>query len=397
MPGKHALLSASGAKRWLSCPPSARLEADLPDTDTVFSTEGTLAHKLGELELAKFFELESYKSERSYKSRLNNIKKDDQYSQSMQDYIDEYVSFIAERYGVLRKDCPDTKIFLEQRLDFSNVVPGGFGTGDVVIVAEPVMEVIDLKYGKGVEVDAEDNAQLRLYGVGALNEHLMLYGIEEVRMTVYQPRIGNISTETLTKNQLMLWAYEQVKPTAMLAYEGQGEFDSGEWCRFCKVRATCRKRAENNLEMAKYDFAKGPELSVDEIPAVLAKCIQLEKWAKDVQEYALSQSRDHGVRWNGWKLVEGRSRRVYTDSVDVLAALRAFGCVDEAILKPAEPRSITDLTKTIGKKAVSECLEIPGLIIKPPGKPVLVPEEDKRTEIGSAASAAKDFESEEDE
>jgi len=391
MPGAHALLSASGAKRWLNCTPSVLLEAKIPEEESDYAAKGTLAHALADVELKSYLgEITS----RTVSIRKNKIKKNDMYSPAMQDYIDEYVTFIAEKITEAKQACPDAIVLLEQRLDFSEYVPGGFGTGDVVIIAEPYLEVIDLKYGKGVAVDATENPQIRLYGLGALEEYSMLYDISVVKMTINQPRLESISTEELSAEVIRRWGINYVMPRAKLAAAGEGEFCAGEWCQFCKLKATCRKRAEENLAMAKYEFAEGPELAPDEISTILEKCIALAKWAGDIKDYALTQARDHGIRWDGWKLVEGRSSRSYRDKEEVIKALRVYGCSDDQTLKPTEPKGITDLTKAIGKKSFYHCLEAQGLVTKAPGKPALVPESDKRQEIGSAASAAEDFQEE---
>lgn len=243
------------------------------------------------------------------------------------------------------------------------------GQGDVLIIADDTMEVIDLKYGKGVPVSAEDNSQMRLYGLGALDGYGYLYDIQTVRMTIVQPRLDSVSTEDLPATDLITWGDDYVKPRADMAAAGEGEFAAGDHCRFCRARSTCRKRAEENLELAKYDFREGALLSTDEVGDVLGRIDQLQKWAEDIKKHALDQAEKHGVRYPGWKLVEGRSNRIYSDRDAVQAALLEGGFVEDKILTPRELLGITAMEKAVGKKKFEELLS--DLIIKPVGKPTL--------------------------
>ena len=244
MPDTHALLGPSGAKRWMSCPPSARLEESFQEESTDYAAEGTLAHKLAE-QILRYNNGEI--SKKALTGRLNKLKADPLYNQEMQDYIEDYANRVWEVINETKASCPDALILFEQQLDFSEYVPEGYGTGDVVIVADDMVNVIDLKYGKGVGVSAEDNPQLRLYGLGAYLEHSMLYDIRRVRMTIIQPRLENISTEEMAAEELLDWAETEVKPKAALAYVGEGDFQVGEHCRFCRARKTCRAKANSNL------------------------------------------------------------------------------------------------------------------------------------------------------
>lgn len=382
----HAKLSASGSKRWLSCTPSAKLEDNFPDSTSEFAMEGTAAHELSELYLQLHTE---QISKTQFTRRYNKFKKEVEfYSQEMDDYVQTYVDFVLERVAAAKALSQDAIILLEQRLDFSQWVPEGFGTGDVVLIADGIMEIIDLKYGKGVPVSAEDNSQMRLYALGALSQFGMLYDIEQVQMTIVQPRLDSISSDEMEADALLAWADEFVKPRADMAMAGEGDYAAGEHCRFCKARFTCRVRAEANLEMAKYEFQAPPLLSPEEIGDILAKAEELQKWAKEVQGYALAQAEKHGVRFPGWKLVEGRSNRKYADEEAVIQTLQAEGYEEEAIFEK-KLFGITAMEKSIGKKTFAEVLA--DLVIKPTGKPTLVPESDKRPELNSTASAVADF------
>ena len=234
MPNKHAMLSASSSARWLACPPSAQLCAALPDTVTDYALEGTCAHELAE-----------YKVQRLLGNPASNPTENlDFYDTEMEDCTDSYAQYIAEQLSTLQEPM----VLVEQRLDFSRYVPDGFGTGDCVIVAENVLTVIDFKYGKGVAVSADHNSQMMLYALGALELFDALYDIAEIRMVIFQPRTQNLSECIMPLSELLHWAETELKPKAALAARGEGEFSAGEHCRFCKVKATCRKRAEYNLQ-----------------------------------------------------------------------------------------------------------------------------------------------------
>lgn len=377
----HAILSASGAHRWIECPPSARLEEQFPDEPSPYAEEGTVAHELAEIRLKQALGERVRLSPRVTKSQF--------YNEAMEDHIADYVALVMERITAHRANTTDPRIMFEQRLDYSRWVPDGFGTGDVVIVSDLGAEVIDLKYGQGVRINAEGNPQTRLYGLGAYEAFSALYDIERVYMTIVQPRLDHISTEELGIGALLEWAEEVIVPAAQLAYAGEGAFRPGEHCRFCRARYTCRARAEANLDLARYEFAAPATLSPDEIAEILT---QLERdflsWVSDIQTYALDQAVNHGVKFPGWKVVEGRSNRRYADEKAVKAVLRDAGYTDDQILR-MDLRGITDIEKLLGKKRFAELLA--DYIIKPAGKPTLVPESDKRPEISSKASAAADF------
>lgn len=383
----HALLSASGSARWLACTPSARLEEQFPSTTSEYAEEGSFAHALADLKLSRAIANTIKPSE--FKKRLAEMQKHPLYSPAMEEYVDQYVTQVSEIFMAAKKKCKDTLVMLEQRLDFSEWVPGGFGTGDVVIISDGILEVIDLKYGKGVPISAENNSQTRLYGLGAISTFDMLYEFDLVRMTIIQPRLDSTSTEEMSVENLLLWAENELAPKAQLADAGKGDFEAGSHCRFCRARATCKARADYNLELAKYDFQESLLLSDEEIAEVLAKADQLKAWASDVETYALEQARDHGIKYPGWKLVEGRSNRKYTDEKAVAETLTNAGYEKVKIYKPQELLGITAMEKVLGKKMFGELLK--DLVIKPAGKPTLVPENDKRPEINSLQSAIDDF------
>ena len=371
---EHAILSASGAKRWLACTPSARFEEQFEDKGSDFAAEGTVAHALAEGLLLDV---------------KNPIARESEfYDQAMEDYIQSYCDFVKERFAEARAKTKDAILLLEQRLDFSEWVPEGFGTGDVVIIADGQLEMIDLKYGKGVPVEAEGNPQLRLYGLGAYNTFNLLYDIKSVRMTIAQPRLDSITSCEMLVEDLLDWAENDVKPRAALAFAGKGEYKPGDHCQFCKGKAVCRARAEHNLQLARYDFLSPNILMPDEIADILGRIDELVSWAGTIKDYAQEQAEKHGVKWPGYKLVEGRSNRKYSDQDAVADALTTAG-IEEALIFERSLLGITAMEKTIGKKRFEELLA--DLIVKPAGKPVLVPETDKRPEIGSTQSALADF------
>ena len=359
----HAKLSASSSARWLACPPSALLNAKVADTASDFAREGTCAHELAEYKVNKLLG-------HNVRDPTENL---DFFDSEMSECTDSYVQYIAEETAKYHQPV----VMVEQKLDFSSYVPDGFGTGDCIIVADEVLTVIDFKYGKNVLVSAESNSQMMLYALGALELFDILYDIAEIKMVIFQPRMQNVSEYTISVTELTDWAEHTLKPTATLAAEGKGEFQVGEHCRFCKVKATCRKRAEYNLMLAQYDFAMPAELEDTEIEAILEKADKLVSWVNDIKDYALSQALA-GKRWRGWKLVEGRSTRKYTDENAVAEAVKANGA------DPYEHKvlGLTAMQKLLGKKQFEELLG--GLIYKPQGKPTLVPELDKRPEWSSA-------------
>ena len=371
--GRHALLSASSSHRWLNCPPSARLCEGYEDKGSEYAQEGTDAHSLCEhkLKLALGMETTAPTDSLSF------------YNEEMEECACGYAAYVMELVEEAKKTCKDPVVLIEQRLDFSRFVEEGFGTGDCVIIADGTLYVIDYKHGKGVEVSAVENPQMMLYALGALELFDGIYDIDTVRMAIYQPRRENVSVCVMSKDDLLQWAYNDLMAKAKLAYEGGGEYACGDWCRFCKAKAACRKRAEYNLELAKYDFEMPATLDDVEIAAVLARADELAAWAADVKEFALQQALS-GVKYDGWKIVEGRSNRKYTDE-DAVA-----DTVSKAGFDPYEPKllGITAMEKLLGKKKFAELLA--GLVEKPQGKPALVPVTDKRPEMNTAQEDFKE-------
>ncbi|MCW6085148.1 MULTISPECIES: DUF2800 domain-containing protein [Clostridium] len=374
---KHAILSASGASRWLACPPSARLEENYPNKSSEFAKEGTLAHELGELGLKKNLELITT---RKYNSEFKKIEADKLFTKDMPDYVEVYVDTCMEKVAEAKAKTPDALFKIEQRLDFSEWVPDGFGTGDFVIIADGTMEICDLKYGKGVPVSAVNNKQMRLYALGAIAEFSFLYDIENIKMTIIQPRLDSISTDEMEVEELLKWAEEELKPIAKLAYEGKGEFCAGDHCKFCRAKAICKARADKNMELAKYDFQEPNTLDNNDIAFILGKADELINWAKDVQEYALEQALQ-GEEFDGFKVVEGRSNRKWADEEKIGEILLGQGFL-ENIIYTKKLTGITNMEKAIGKKEVNRLLG--DYIIKPQGRPTLVTISDKRPVYNSA-------------
>lgn len=360
--GNHALLSASSSHRWLNCPPSARLCEGYDDKGSNFAAEGSDAHSLCEYKLRKALGMEA-------KDPTEDLT---WYDAEMEESASGYAAFVMELVAESKKTCSDPVVLIEQRLDYSKYVQSGFGTGDCVLIADGTLHIVDFKYGRGVLVEAEDNPQMKLYALGALEIFDCLYDIDTVSMTIYQPRRANVSTFTLTRQELLDWAETVLVPTAELAYAGDGEYHCGEWCQFCKAKADCRERARANMELARYEFRQPPLLTDEEVEEILGKLDSLMDWASDIKDYAL-QAAISGKHWSGYKLVEGRANRRYTDENAVVAAVKAAGYdpYDEPKLL-----GVTAMTTLLGRKQFNDILG--GLITKPQGKPTLVPESDKR-------------------
>ena len=360
--------------RWINCPPSARLCEEYADRPSEYAQEGTDCH-----------ELCAYKVEKALGRRVKDPTENlTYYSQEMEDCADGYCAFVMEEVAKARERCADPLVLVEQRLDYSRYVgiEGSFGTGDCVIVSDGLLHIIDYKHGLGVLVSAEKNSQLSCYALGALDLFDGIYDIAQVSLTIYQPRRENVSTYTMSREDLLAWAETVLAPAAKLAYEGKGEFKAGGHCQFCKAKANCRKRAEYNLELARYDFEMPALLGDDEVAAILVKADELVSWAGDVKDYALQKALS-GTKFTGFKVVEGRSNRKYTDEAAVAKAVEAAG------YEPYEKKllGITAMSQALGRKKFEDLLG--GLLYKPPGKPVLVPESDKRPAMNTAINDFK--------
>ena len=376
----HALLSASGASRWLNCTPSARLEDEHGEKKgSVYAQEGTLAHELAELYIKRDTLLVI--SEQDFNQRLEEIMANELFNEEMLDVVPTYTDYCAAQLTEAKTVNPLAVMEIEQKLDLTDFVPESFGTADCVIINDNLMEVIDLKYGKGVPVYAEWNKQLMLYGLGALQKYDTMYDISEVRLTIVQPRINNISSWQISVEELRKWAEEELKPKAELAFEGKGELNAGDWCRFCAVRNQCRKLYEQQLEIAKYEFAEPPLLTDDEIADIIRRAPKLIEWANSITEYAQSKAITEDKQWPGFKLVEGVSRRKWVDEDKASSAIFAR-CPEltEDDIFSMKLKPITSIEKVVGKNRFSELLS--DVVIKPQGKPTLVPLEDKRPAMG---------------
>lgn len=384
----HALLAASRASRWMNCPPSARLEEKMDESaPSKYAEEGTLAHELAEVMLRGRFRLLPADD---CTKEVRRLKKNPLYSDEMKTYLDVYLDYVTEQYRVAIQSTPDAVISLEERLDFSRWVEQGFGTGDAIVIADGVMEVIDLKYGKGVEVFAERNPQLMLYGLGALEAFDMLFGIKTVKLTIVQPRQERIDSWSISSEDLYIWGDEEVKPKAALAYEGKGETKCGHWCRWCRVKPLCAKMAETNLDLAKEEFKEPQLLSDDRLVEVFIQLPMLKDWAESVAEYLLKQA-IAGKEVPGYKVVEGRTQRKWADEAQV----REILSVDH------DPSEFT-VTKLAGIPAIEKLLKkdfqplLGDLVVIPQGSPTLVPLSDKRPAMNGLSQAKAEFSSPEE-
>ncbi len=370
MPERHAYLSASSAYRWMRCTRSPEMCSGIGETESPYAKEGTDAHSLCEYKVLKALGRDS----------PDPTEHLDYFDREMDECSDAYRDFVMEQYAGARERCGDPLILVEHRLDFSRWVPEAFGTGDCVIVADGLLTVIDFKYGLGVLVEADDNPQMRCYALGALDAFGSLYDIGTVRMCIFQPRREHVSISEIPTDGLLSWAEGELSPRARLAYNGKGEFAAGDHCIFCAARAVCRARAEYNLELAEYEMREADKLDDSEIAAILPRIDDLTAWASDVKEYALAQALA-GTRYPGYKVVEGRSVRKYTDEDAVARTVKDAG------FNPYEKKvlGITAMTRLLGKAKFTELLD--GLVCKPPGKPVLAPESDGRPEMDNIKDA----------
>lgn len=385
----HALLSPSGAHRWLNCTPSARLEEKMPPKPTsVYAEEGTLAHELAEL----FLQHDTLQtiSDDEFSDKYETIMDNKLFNEEMLDMVPVYTDYCSEEYKSALAENPSAKMYIETKVNLSEYVPESFGSTDCTIVNDAVMEVIDLKYGKGIPVSAEWNQQEMLYALGMLAQFEMLYNIEQVKLTIVQPRLNSISSWMISVQDLINWAIDEVKPRAQAAFRGEGELSAGDWCRFCAVKNRCRALYDKQLELAKYEFAQPELLTDDQIADVLKRIPQLITWADSVKDYASDLAINQGKHWPGFKLVEGVSRRKWIDDEDKICntIYEKFPSATEDDLFDMKLKPITSIEKQFGKKAVAESLS--DIIIKPAGKPTLVPEDDKRPALGTE-DAVKDF------
>lgn len=398
-PEQHALLSASSSHRWLHCPPSVKLAENFPGKTSIYAEAGRVAHAVAELKARKYFVAPM--STRSYNAKLKKLQADEHYDKGMESSTDTYLAFLQET-AMAFKQSPF--VTLETRVDYSEYAPGGFGTADCIMIGEGRICITDYKNGAGVPVEAEDNSQMMLYGLGALKVYAPIYGdsIKSVLLAIVQPNAGGVKTWETTVDTLREWGKEVVIPAAELAAVGGGEFCAGDWCRFCPAKAQCSARARQMLSLEpmlgaepqgamtdeKIDAisagAEAPPLLTDaEIGDVLMRGRELAAWVKDLEEYALSAALA-GREITGFKAVEGRGTREWNDLDVAFKTLQERG-VAEALLYERKPASVAGLEKTLGKKAFAEVAD--GLVVKKPGKPTLVPVSDKRPAYNAAAIA----------
>lgn len=385
MPTQHALLSASGAHRWLHCTGSPLLEKDFPDSTSVYAQEGTLAHELCELKLMAYT---GEITKRKFTSMKNKLMKSELWQPEMESTSETYLDYVKD---ITMSYTVKPVILTEKRVDFSQYVPEGFGTADCLILAGDTLHVVDYKHGKGVVVDADHNPQMMLYALGAMSELSLLYRFKFVHMTIVQPRVNNISEFTMTADELIEWGEKVVKPKAEAAISGKGEFEAGDWCRFCRAKQQCKTRYESNDSLyPELSAQHDPRLiTLDELGKYLKRGKDMAAWLEDMKEYALSESLA-GAEVPGWKAVEGRGSRAFTDTDEAVDTLIKNG-IDESVLYERRVLTLAQMEKAVGKKAFGEL--VGDLVVKNPGKPTLVEESDKRPRITNQPTAADVFNS----
>lgn len=400
-PTQHAELSASSSSRWLNCTAAPRFEDNFPDETSEYAEEGTLAHQFSEIAAQYNFNLIT---KRKKNSQIKKLQKESLYKDEMLTTSEFYAQYLFDKSLTFAQK---PYVALEVRVDFSDYVPEGFGTCDCIMIGGDTLHITDYKHGKGVPVSAEGNSQMRLYALGALKKYSPIFGdsIKKVSMAIVQPRImEDVSEETLTVEQLIEWG-NWVRPIAEKAYYGMGEFHSGSWCRFCKGKAVCKARAENYTALEDFkDFDIEGKLSEAdvlaredaiclgaEVPGVLSDAeigdllirgAELVQWYGDLKSYALGAILD-GKEIPGWKAVEGKSERAFTDENAAIQKLKDSGYEEEKLYKPKEALSLSNLEKLVGKKKFAEL--VGEFITKPHGKPTLASENDKRAAYSPAS------------
>lgn len=371
MSEQHALLSASSSHKWLNCAPSVRLEENLPDQESDYAKEGTLAHSIAELKLRKYC-IEPM-GVRSFNSKLKKLQKEPLYQEEMLRHTDTYLDYIA---SVLHGYDSAPYVAAEKKVDYSNYAPEGFGTCDCIIIAGSVMHIIDFKYGKGVPVSAYENPQMKLYALGAYNEYSFLYPIVTIKMTIIQPRLDSISEYELSIEELLNWG-ESIKPIAQKAFNGEGEFIPGEHCTFCKALSRCRATADNYIALESFKGMEPPLISNAEVGQILERAKKISAWVKKLEDYALGECLK-GNEVSGWKAVHGRAIRQFTD-IDAAFKVLIENGTDETMLYERKPLTLSGVEDLVGKAKFKELLNT--FVNIPPGKPTLVSINDKREAI----------------
>ena len=384
-PLTHSYTGPSASDRWIHCPPSAKLNAKLiekfGEQSSPYAAEGTLAHSLAELKIRHEAGIINDFHFKTLHDSLGDIPKD------MEMYTDRYVDVVLENYYAVRRKCPDAQLLVEQRFSMERWIPGCFGTSDAVIVSDEILIVQDLKYGKGVPVNAEGNSQARIYALGGVAEYGDLYGFDKVRTVIIQPRLESVTEETLTRADLLAWG-DEIRPIAEQAYRGEGEFHPGDWCRFCTGRAICAARAAEAMDIFKHGFDEPAVISDRDIPGILAVLDTAEDWIKDIRAYALAQAKQ-GVAYNGWKLVHGRRPgRKWKSEEEVVNVLTRAG-YDREQYEETKLKSASEMEKVLGKTAFEALLG--KMVTQGEGPLTLVPEDDKRPEISPADTVLQDL------
>lgn len=370
----HALLSASSAHRWLMCTPSARLESTLPDSESEAAKKGTLAHEMAELKLRKYF-VEPMGPQK-FAAKMRKFKADPLYEPDIDMNTNLYLEYVQQ---VVHGFSSPPYIAIERRVDYSSYVPEGFGTGDCIVIGGKQLHIVDYKNGKGKPVEAENNPQMKLYALGALRAYFMLYDIETVHMAIVQPNVWDKPSEwSISAADLLAWG-ESIKLIAQQAFNGEGEYVVGDHCGFCRAKETCRARVEQFFAAGEKAPLKPPLIGWDEVGEVLQKAEGIVSWYIALKEAALAEVLKGGDV-TGWKAVEGRGSRQFTDIDTAFSHLQSNG-IDEALLYERKPITAAAVEKVLGKKQYKELLEDPGHVIKKSGAPTLVPLGDKRPAI----------------
>ena len=414
MPEVHALLSASSSKRWINCPPSVRLEEGFPNESSVYAKEGTFAHSLCEFKVRKYLH-----------ERVIRPQSDEYYSEEIDLITDMYFEFVVGVIEEMKKNGAQPLVLVEERVDYSHIAPLGFGTADLLVIGKDeggrgILHVIDFKAGKGIYVDPDHNSQMMLYAIGALHAYGYIYPIEDVRMTIVQPRLDNISTFECLRQELEEWV-ESIKPVARMAFEGKGEQKPGDWCRFCRAKPICCACAEEAMSLAREEFldldagAFGEEtwnspmaesdltdpfaadatppvfkqpglIPLSDLAEILPTLNRIYLWIESVFAFVTSEAISHGVSVPGYKVVEGRSKRIFTDPKAVVDIAVQNGYTD---LYKQQLITLTEFEKMMGKKRFNELLG--EYVTKPPGKLTLVPEDDPRPPVEITGNPEQDF------
>ena len=368
----HALLSPSGSERWLNCTPSPRLEENFGSESTsVYAEEGTLAHELAEIDLLEFIGVEVDFDKKM--EALNHHL----YSDEMEEEVEKYTNYVKQQFTEARRKNEDAILSIEQRIDLSSFIEDGSGSNDSIIICDGVLEVMDLKYGKGVRVKSEENTQLMLYGLGALIDVEMMFDIKEVKLTIIQPRLNSIDSWIIKADELRNWGENFVKQKAELAFKGEGDLNPGSWCKWCKIKNRCSALSEMNLKIFKEELSDPRLLSDEQILEIYEKLPMFNEWSSDLSSYISSEA-IKGKKWPGYKLVEGRSNRKWSDPDLVIQRLEKLKFEKEKFTKTSL-ETLAKIEKLVGKTVFT--VELGDLLIKPKGSPTLVSESDPRPEF----------------